>query len=50
MKYTQLVHFRDDEFDVATATNIEEAKELLASGFDYVRDERYQTLPKTQKI
>ncbi len=35
MKYTQLVNFEDDEFEVATATTIEEAKQLLAVGFDY---------------
>ena len=34
MKYTQLVHFKDDEFDVATATTVEEAKQLAASGFE----------------
>jgi integrase len=34
MKYTQLVHFKDDEFDVATATTVEEAKQLLAVGFE----------------
>lgn len=38
MKYTQLIHFKDDEFDVATATTIEEAKELLAAGFDYITE------------
>jgi len=38
LKYTQLVQFKDDEFDVATATNIEEAKELLAAGFDYITE------------
>jgi len=38
MKYTQLVHFKDDEFQVATATTIEEAKQLLAAGFDYATE------------
>ena len=38
MKYTQLVHFKDDEFEVVTATTVEEAKELLAVGFDYVTE------------
>lgn len=38
MKYTQLVHFKDDEFDVATATTVEEAKELLTVGFDYITE------------
>ena len=35
VKYTHLVQFTDDEFDVATATNVEEAKDLAATGFDY---------------
>jgi integrase len=38
MKYTQLVTFRDDEFDVATATTVEEAKKTLAVGFEYVTE------------
>jgi hypothetical protein len=38
MKCTQLVHFKDDEFHVATATTIEEAKELLTTGFDYITE------------
>lgn len=38
MKYTQLVHFKDDQFHVATATTVEEAKELLATGFDYITE------------
>jgi len=36
MKYTQLVQFKDDEFEVATATTVEEAEEVLIAGFDYV--------------
>ena len=38
MKYTQLVHFKDDEFDVATATTIKEAKPLAAAGFEYITE------------
>ena len=38
LKYTQLVQFKDDEFDVETATTVEEAKELLKVGFDYITD------------
>ena len=38
MKYTQLIKFKDDEFDVATATNVEETKQHLAAGFDYVTE------------
>jgi integrase len=34
MKYTQLVHFKDDEYDVATATTVEEAKQLAGAGFE----------------
>ena len=38
LKYTQLVQFKDDEFDVATATNIEEEKQLLTAVFNYVTE------------
>jgi len=38
MVYTQLVQFKDDEFDVETATTIEEAKTLLKVGFDYITE------------
>jgi integrase len=34
MKYTQLIQFKDDEFEVATASTVEEAKQLLAAGFE----------------
>ena len=34
MKYTQLIQFKDDEFDVATATTTEEIKQLVAAGFE----------------
>ena len=38
MVYTQLVQFKDDEFDVETATTVEEAKTLLKAGFDYIAE------------
>ena len=38
MKYTKLVAFKDDEFDVATATTVEEAKKTLAVGFEYITE------------
>ena len=38
MKYTQLVNFTDNEFEVTTATTLEEAKQVLSAGFDYVTD------------
>lgn len=36
VRYTHIVHFKDDEFDVATATTVEEAKELATVGFEYI--------------
>jgi hypothetical protein len=30
------VQFKNDEFDVETAATVEEAKELLKVGFDYI--------------
>jgi len=38
MKYTHPVKFRDDKFDVETAANVDEAKELLKVGFDYITE------------
>ncbi|MCD6445808.1 site-specific integrase, partial [Candidatus Bathyarchaeota archaeon] len=36
--YTQLVNFEKDEYYSAAAHNIEEAKQLIESGFEYVCD------------
>jgi hypothetical protein len=36
MKYIGMIHFKDNEFEVATATTVEEAKTILASDYDYV--------------
>jgi integrase len=38
MKYIGLIHFKDDEFEVTTATTVEEAKQVLSAGFDYVTE------------
>jgi integrase len=38
MKYIHMITFKDDEFEVATATTLEEAKSVLATGFDYVTE------------
>ena len=38
MKYTQLIHFKDSEYEVATATTIEEAKTIIAAGFEYIAE------------
>jgi hypothetical protein len=34
MKYTQLIQFKDDEYEVTTASTPEEAKELGKAGFE----------------
>lgn len=36
--YTQLVNFREDEYAVRVSRSIEEDKELLAAGFEYVTE------------
>jgi hypothetical protein len=36
MKYISMIHFKDDEFEVTTATSVEEAKQILSAGFGYV--------------
>ena len=36
--YTQLVNFESDECHSATAKTLEEAKQLIESGFEYVTD------------
>ena len=38
MKYIHMIVFKDDEFEVATATTVEEAKSILTVGFDYVAE------------
>ena len=40
MKYIHLNHFEDTEFDVATATTIDEMKQIAAKGFEKF-DEAY---------
>jgi len=40
MKYIGMVHFTDDRFEVATATTVEEAKQVLSAGFDYVTEKK----------
>ncbi len=36
--YTQLVDFQDDDYPVKIAGNVEEDKELIEAGFEYVTD------------
>lgn len=50
MKYIGMLTFRSDEqFEVATATTVEEAKQLLSAGFDYVCDKLGISLFKRPK-
>jgi len=34
--YTQLINFEKDEYHSATAKTVEEARQLIESGFEYV--------------
>jgi len=38
LRYTQLIAFADDEYTCRVADNVEQAKQLVESGFDYVTD------------
>jgi hypothetical protein len=38
MKYTQQIQFKDSEYEVTSVTTIEEAKAVLAAGFEYVTE------------
>jgi len=38
MKCIGVIHFKDDEFEVTSGTTVEEAKQILSAGFDYVTE------------
>jgi len=38
MKYISKIHFKDDQYEITTATTIEEAKQVLTAGFDFVTE------------
>jgi hypothetical protein len=38
MKYVGMIYFKHDEFEVTTATTVDEAKQVLIAGFDYVTE------------
>jgi hypothetical protein len=38
IRYTQLIAFADDEFVCKVAVNVDQAKQLVEFGFDYVTD------------
>jgi len=49
MKYIGMITFKDDQFEVATATTVEEAKQALSAGFDYVTEKNGIMLFKRPK-
>jgi hypothetical protein len=38
MKYMGMIHLQCDEFEVTNAATVEEAKQILSAGFDYVTE------------
>jgi len=40
MKYVHMIQFSDKDFEVTTATTVEEAKAVLATGFDYITEKQ----------
>ncbi len=38
MKYIGMINFKTDEFEVTTATTVDEAKQVLSAGFEYVTE------------
>jgi hypothetical protein len=38
MKYISMINFKDDQFEVTTATTVEEAKQVLSAGFEYITE------------
>jgi hypothetical protein len=36
MKYIGMINFKDNDFEVTTATTIEEAKTVLSAGFNFI--------------
>jgi len=49
MKYIPMIKFEDSEFEVAAATTIEEEKELLKTGFDFIREKNNIALYRRPK-
>ena len=51
MKYIRMLYFKDDEFEVATATTVEETKQVLTAGSDYITEKNVIMLfRRPQKI
>jgi len=49
MKYIHMIKFEDNEFEVAAATTIEEEKELLKTGFNFIREKNNIALYRRPK-
>lgn len=49
MKYIGMINFKDDDFEVTTATTVEEAKQVLTAGFDYVMEKNGKMLFRRPK-
>lgn len=49
MKHISMIHFKDHEFEVATATTVDEAKQVISSGFEYITEKRGIMLSKRPK-
>jgi hypothetical protein len=39
-KYIGVINFKTDEYEVTTATDVEEAKKVLSAGFEYVAEKQ----------
>jgi integrase len=49
LRYTQLINFREEEYTVKIANNIDEAIKLLESGFEYITDYEGKKLFRKRK-
>jgi len=49
MKYSGMINFKTNEYEVTTATDVEEAKKVLAAGFEYVIEKQGIMLSRKTK-
>jgi len=49
MKYIGMINFKTNEYEVTTATDVEEAKKVLAAGFEYVIEKQGIMLSRKPK-
>ena len=40
MNFIGMINFKDDEFEVATETTADEAKQILSVGYDHITEKR----------